>query len=375
MLIAPQRIQRGVNPRSIHNMFPRARNISELPLINSSDPSFELELHRRRAFYVDNASHLPEDLVELDSALNALRASPEPDEAYLTSFQRRLRNSCNEAAVVQGVMPKLVPIDSLLDNEALITVPNQQWDKECGLHVPASAQYRIPPPKPDQTIGLAASDFSAYETALAYLAHKARPIKCLPSLAFPLVTVEAKGDRGQNVCRSQSLHNAAVMLHQLLRLWEDTESASELFYKSLVCTISITTQTCAISHFWIAPGVNGLVSVYGRLFKSWTLNLQDSIDLSAIVTCIRNTIDFTITRGTKLITERLQALEMTVTAIPSPCCSPSCRKRKSFDRDTDKCLYSSSPEPDGPPLRKRLRVVSSSRRGRSIGRRTSGSST
>ncbi|KIW01739.1 uncharacterized protein PV09_06915 [Verruconis gallopava] len=356
-------------------MFSRARNLSELPLINSSDPSFELELHRRRAFYIDNASHLPDDLADFEAAVNASRASPEPDEAYLASFQRRLRNSCNEAAVVQGVMPKLVPIDSLLDNETLVTVPNQQWDKECGLRVPPSAQYRIPPPKPDQTIGLAASVFSAYETALAYLAHKARPIKCLPSLAFPLVTVEAKGDRGQNVCRSQSLHNAAVMLHQLLRLWEDTNAEGELFYKSLVCTISITTQTCAVSHFWMVPGANGTVSVYGRLFKSWTLNLQEAIGLSSIVTCIRNAIDFTIKRGTKLITERLEALEaMTIYTPPSSCCSPSCRKRRSSDRDSYKCFYSSSPEPEDTPLRKKVRITSSQSRrwGR---RRSSGSST
>jgi hypothetical protein len=356
-------------------MFPRARNVSQLPLINSSDPSFELELHRRRAFYVDNAMHLPHDIDALESTLHASRVSPEPDETYLASFQRRLRNSCNEAAVVQGVMPKLVPIDSLLDNEALITVPNQQWDKECCLRIPVSAQYRIPPPKPDQTIGLAASNFSACETALARLAHKARPIRSLPSLTFPLVTVEAKGDRGQNVCRSQNLHNAAVMLHQLLHLWEDTESPSQLFYRSLVCTISITTQTCAISHFWMEPGANGLITVYGRLFKSWTLNLKESIDLNAIITCIRNTIDFTIDRGTKLITQRLKALEATATALPSPCCSPSCRKRKYSDRDMYESHRSSSPEPDDLPRRRRWRPASSPSSRRSSGRRTSASST
>jgi hypothetical protein len=356
-------------------MFTRARKIPDLPLINSSDPCFELELHRRRAFYVDSDLHLPEDLDELECSLHATRACPQPDDTYFASFQRRLRNSCNEAAVVQGVMPMLVPIDHLLDNENLMTVPNQQWDKECCLRIPTSAQYRIPPPKPDQTIGLAASNFSAYETALAYLAHKARPIRCLPSLTFPLVTVEAKGDRGQNVCRSQNLHNAAVMLHQLLQLWEDTGSASELFKKSLVCTISITTQTCAISHFWMELGDNGQVSVYGRLFKSWTLNLKDSIGLNAIIMCIRNTIDFTIARGTKLITERLKALEDTTVALPSPCCSPSCRKRKFSDRGTYNDLSSSSPEPDSSPSRKRWIQVSSSSSRRSSSRRTSGSAT
>src|SRR6201996_7805889 len=108
-------------------MFSPPYNFSDLPLINSTDPSFELELHRRRAFLGHHDTETPDDLDEVEHALNLSRASPEPDETYLASFQRRLRNSCNEAAVVQGVMPKLVPIDQLLDRKDVITVPNQQW--------------------------------------------------------------------------------------------------------------------------------------------------------------------------------------------------------------------------------------------------------
>jgi hypothetical protein len=350
-------------------MFLRQRNAYELPLINSSDPSFELELHRRRACYVDDASHLPSDLLELEEAINAPRASSTLSRNRLSAFQRRLRNSCNEAAVVQAIMPKLVPVEDLLDDESIITVPNQQFDKECSLRIPATAQYRIPPPKPDQTIGLSSSNFTIYENALAYLGHKARPIKCLPGLTFPLVTVEAKGDRGQNVCRSQNLHNAAVVLHQLLRLWEDSGSATELYYKSLTCTISITTQTCAISHFWLEPNDLGSVSVFGRLFKSWSLNMQHANTLNEITSSVRNAIDFAIERGTKLITERLEALEQALRAIPSPSCSPSCRKRKLSDRD----LYSD--ESDFSPTARRIRLVSSSSSRRSSSRRTSGSLT
>jgi hypothetical protein len=358
-------------------MFSPTFNSSDLPLINSTDPSFELELHRRRAFFGHHDTETPGDLEQVDHALNSSRDSPEPDEAYLASFQRRLRNSCNEAAVVQGVMPKLVPIDQLLDREDVITIPNQQWDKECGLPVPPSAQYRISPPKPDQTVGLAASNFTAFETALAYLSHAARPIRSLSNLTFPLVTVEAKGDRGHNVCRSQSLHNAAVMLHQLLRLWEHTGKAEDLFGQSMVCTISITTQTCAISHYWMESGPTGVV-VYGRLFKSWTLNLREPIDLGAIVRCIRNTIDFTINRGIRLIMQRLRALENKILAIPSPSCSPGCRKRRLRRRDgAYDTASSSSPERDISPRRR----VSSMRSSRGLSsrrisrRRSSGSST
>lgn len=350
-------------------MFTRLRNTYELPLINSSDPSFELELHRRRAFYVDDASHVPLDLAELEAAINASHASSRSSQASLKSFQRRLRNSCNEAAIVQGVLPKLVPIDALLDSDTVTTVPNQQFDKECSLNIPATAQYRVPPPKPDQTIGLSASNFSTYENALAYLGHKARPMKCFPALTFPLITVEAKGDRGQNVCRSQNLHNAAVMLHQLLRLWEDTGAARELYYKSLACTISITTQTCAISHYWMEPNTQGSISIYGRLFRSWSLNMQDASTLDEITRSIRNAIDFTVERGSRLIMERLEALEQLLQAIPSPCCSPSCKKRKLSERDV--CTDDS----DSSPKIRRVRLVSASSSRRSSSRQTSGSST
>jgi hypothetical protein len=350
-------------------MFLRPRNLLDLPLINSSDPSFELELHRRRAFFVHHDAQCPDDLEEVEHALNASRASPEPDENDLASFQRRLRNSCNEAAVVQGVMPKLVPIDQLLDREDVLTVPNQQWDKECALPVPAFGQYRIPPPKPDQTVGLAASNFAAFETALAYLSHAARPIRSLPNLTFPLVAIEAKGDRGHNVCRSQSLHNAAVMLHQLLQLWERTGKAEDFYGKSMVCSISITTQTCAITHYWMEPGPNGVV-VYGRLFKSWTLNLKESIDLSAIVRCIRNTIDSTLKRGIRLIAERLEALEEKVLSSPSSSCSPRRRKRRLNNGDAVYEMPSSpSTQDDDSPRRKSASV----RQTRASSRRTSGS--
>jgi hypothetical protein len=349
-------------------MFSRMRNTAELPLINSSDLSFELELHRRRAFYADKSSQVPSNLPELESAINTPRDCSDLDDQFLSSFQRRLRNSCNEAAIVQGVMPKLVHIDDLLDNEAVTTSPNQQWDRECSLNIPATAQYRLPAPKPDQTIGLSADSFSDYENALAYLAHKARPIKCLPALTFPLVTVEAKGDKGQNVCRSQNLHNAAVMLHQLLRLWEDTGAAADLYFKALVCTISITTQTCAISHFWLEPDSHGLVTVRGRLFKSWSLNVQEADTLAEIVSCIRKAIDFTLEKGTELIISRMRTLEDVLETIPSPCCSPSCRKRKSYDRESCEEDFDTSPR----PRRLRLSSSSSSRRSSGSSRKSSG---
>ncbi|KAF2424242.1 hypothetical protein EJ08DRAFT_419894 [Tothia fuscella] len=358
-------------------MFSPPYNPFDLSLINSTDPSFELELNRRRAFFVHHDTKIPkDDLEELEHELNSSRASPEPDNTSFTSFQRRLRNSCNEAAVVQGVMPKLVPIDDLLDREDVITVPNQQWDKDCGLPVPYSAEYRISPPKPDQTIGLAASNFVALETTLAYLSHAARPIKALSNLTFPLVTVEAKGDRGHNVCRFQSLHNAAVMLHQLLRLWEDTGNEEDLFGRSMVCTISVTTQTCAISHYWLESTPDG-IAVYGRLFKSWTLNLQEPTELGAITRCIHNTIDFTINRGKRMIMERLAALENKLPSTPSPSCSPSCRKRRLRRRHGSPDSVG-TPSPDrysSPRGRGSSRVSKRAFSSRSLGsRRSSGSS-
>ena len=304
----------------------------------------------------------------LESALNAPSQIQQLDAIDLASFQRRLRNSCNEAAIVQSVLPKLVSIDSLLDDDSCITVPNQQWDKECGLHVPATAQYRIPPPKPDQTIGLAASTFANHENALAYLAHKARPIKCLPSLVFPLIAIEAKGDRGQNVCRSQNLHNAAVILSQLVRLWEDTDSLDELLGKSLACTISITTQTCAISHFWLEAGIAGSrPRVRGGLLRSWSLNVQTPTALHEIVSCIERVISFTIERGARLIRERLEILENIIVAMPSPSCSPSCRKRKRSMDELDQDVEDyASPIEDAKylprPRRKRMSSGSGSRR-------------
>jgi hypothetical protein len=356
-------------------MFSRPLNLQDLPLINSTDPSFELELHRRRAFFVDHDddARVPQDLDAIELALNSAppRTSTRSsnrnpnDQRSLANFQRRLRNSCNEAAVVQSVMPQLVPIEQLLDRDDVCTVANQQWDKDCALAVPAAAQYRIPPPKPDQTIGLAAGNFAAFETALAFLARAARPIRLLSSLTFPLVTVEAKGDRGHNVCRSQSLHNAAVMLHQLLRLWELTGKVDDLFGRSMVCTIAITTQTCAVSQYWLDSGPHG-ISVYGRLLKSWTLNLKDSTDLATIICSIRNLIDFTLHRGIELIIERLEVLEEKALTLTSPSASPGSRKRRLEYDDSNERATPSPPERIPPPKRR----ASSRRSSRGSSRRS-----
>ena len=212
--------------------------------INAYSPHFETELRRRRVFFLrGRTDHNPTDINDFKSFVSRERGSPEPTEEDVQRIRVKADRSRNEAAVVQSILPELLPVDNLYTSDDFETIPNQQWDKRVSLPVPALSRSvaddngspsrkrkapggsprttrgtRLAVPKPDQAIGISSESLTCYN-AREHLGHVCTPVAADSDLLFPFFTAECKGDQGRlKVSRMQNAHNAAVMLHNMRRL-------------------------------------------------------------------------------------------------------------------------------------------------------------
>ena len=228
--------------------------------VNAYSPHFETELRRRHVFFLrGRTEHNPIDIDDFKSSVSRERGSPEPTEEDVHRIRVKADKSRNEAAVVQSILPELLPLDELYTSDDIETIPNQQWDKRVTLPVPALPMHvadddgspsrkrkapastrtsttsttttRLAVPKPDQAVGLSSESLTCYN-ARTHLGHVCTPVAADSDLLFPFFTAECKGDQGRlKVSRMQNAHNAAVMLHNMHRL-RCAASGSESFSMS-----------------------------------------------------------------------------------------------------------------------------------------------
>jgi hypothetical protein len=104
--------------------------------INAYSAKFDMELEQRGIQFVDDEDEKrPADLGQFKLAISASRESPEPDDQEAKIVRKRILKSINEAATLQGLLPKFLPIFDIYDGDDLYTVPNQQWDKQSSLQM------------------------------------------------------------------------------------------------------------------------------------------------------------------------------------------------------------------------------------------------
>ena len=100
--------------------------------------------------------------------------------------------------------------------EWIYTIPivklavNAQWNT---LPLPASDQLILALPKPDLTLGIRMGAFGNVKK-LASIPNYALPLRCDPTFAFPIITMESK-THDITDSRAQNLHNASIMLRNL----------------------------------------------------------------------------------------------------------------------------------------------------------------
>jgi len=285
--------------------------------INAYSSRFEAELRRRGVIFIeDEEERAPTNLDDLKTAIFASRESPEPTEDDVKKFRKRIRKSSNEAAALQSTLSKIIPLDEIWDRDDLLTIPNQQWDKKVSLPSDAPVSTRLATPKPDQTVGLSASTL-ACDNALAVLRPWAFPVTAAPDLTFPLFTVEGKGDQGNlKVSRLQNLHNAAVMLHNLLQLRKAVGTEQEFFDKAQVCTLGLTTESIELCYYWATQDSDGRISYCGQAINSWNPNSKSSNEYKEARKCARNALGWVLSEGCKWIWSDLKRIEERLKAVP-----------------------------------------------------------
>jgi hypothetical protein len=102
--------------------------------INAYSAKFDVELERRGIQFVDDEDEkCPADLEQFKLAISASRESPEPDDQEAKIVRKRILKSINEAATLQCLLPKFLPIFDIYDGDDLCIMPNQQWDKQNSL--------------------------------------------------------------------------------------------------------------------------------------------------------------------------------------------------------------------------------------------------
>jgi len=109
---------------------------------------------------------------------------------------------------------------------------------------------KLPPPKPDQTIGWTPKMFDKFNagvllTSAPPLGQKGARSLAAPndSLHWPVFTVEGKGAAGQlRKARRQKLHNESIMVNNFLQLKEKVNAATPSFSRATVMSIELTAE-------------------------------------------------------------------------------------------------------------------------------------
>lgn len=290
--------------------------------INASKDIFEAALEARRVYYFDDAVHTkPAELDELWDVIAKPRDSPEPSDADAKALHRAVDKAKNEAAIVDKVLPKLISFAAIEADTDCEVASNEAWHRNSLSH---DLEPNLTTPKPDHTIGWNSHVFKyEFEKACKFLSAWIYPISGNIHLAWPLFTIEQKGSKGSmNVAKRQNLHNAAVMLSNLLALKEKAQNTTadkideSFFDKIHVMGMELTDQTVSLSCYWVARSDTGIIRYIGTRLQIWALCDRTGDSYKLARRCIRNAMDHVKTQALGWIRADMETIEAFFTPIP-----------------------------------------------------------
>ncbi|KAI4126370.1 MAG: hypothetical protein LQ347_005002 [Umbilicaria vellea] len=290
--------------------------------INAYNIRFEPELNLRGVYFADDEpDKAPANLLMFHEAILKSRDSPEPDETDARNFRKRIRKAPNEAAIVRTVKPKIVPDEQLADDDTASMATEQLWQR-ANLLCPDRKPV-LSTPKPDTTIGWASGIFPFPEAT--NLVRKAMyPLSKNLKLAWPLFTVEAKGDGGNlKVAKLQNLHNGALMLSNLLKLRRASGKEQDFFNKIHAMSLEFTSETVQLSCYWaIQDGNPSEVRYYGMSIGSWSVVDPNGKGYRDARRCTHNALDWVKDQGLVWIKSDMKLLEEGHRTEPPPQMTP-----------------------------------------------------
>jgi len=297
--------------------------------INAYHPGFEDGLNKRGiAFADDDDVVMPLNLDSLRKAIFAARNGPEPDDQVAKDYRTALRQAVNETGVLRGALHLLFPETELMRDSNLCQVFDLIWNRNAMIE--ANMTPMLTTIKPDTTIGWHKKSFKAQE-AIDSLGVHACPVLNKRLLAYPLVTLEAKGPQGSRlVARLQSLHNGATMLSNLLHLKQKCgeDSGSGFFNKIHVLSLEASTETIQISCYWATRDDNEKVRYYGTVLQSWDPSMIPAFKEAH--RCIRNALEWVRDQAFEWINSDLTSLVTKTTPQTPPLTDSegSCEQRQ-----------------------------------------------
>jgi hypothetical protein len=316
--------------------------------INAYHSRFEPELNLRGIYFADDDGKYPSNINDVKSAVFAARGSPDPDEVDAKNFRKRIRKAPNESATVQSILPKIVPLEALMDSDTDSTAPEQLWNRRALLR--PDLKPALTTPKPDRTIGWAPEVFPYPNTARA-LKDYAFPVAQNAKLIWPLFTVEVKGDGGNlKVAKLQNLHNGAVMLSNLFQLRQASGNEKDFFGKVHVMSVELTTESVNLSCYWAIQLGTTEINYYGLSLGCWSPNDPTGKSYREARRCTRNALDWVKSQGYSWIDSDMKSLEESLKSeqlsqITPPQSQPDTadvRKRRFRKLSSDNLLHSRS---------------------------------
>lgn len=226
----------------------------------------------------------------------------------------------NKSEVVLSVLPMIVPIRELLLDDDISTTPNEKWHRSVMIR-PDELQM-LTAPKPNRTIGWSRNIFDKYPNAMRCLGNTVCPVAGNYELSIPLFTIEVEGPEGSSkVVRLQNLHNGAVMLANLLKVWNVClgENTDGFFNKVHAMSLEVTAETVHLSCYW-ARKEKREIKYYGRSLYSWILSSTEGY--KRVHRYTRNALEWVRKQALKWLCPALSALENKINTMPSPLTTP-----------------------------------------------------
>ena len=231
--------------------------------INAYDSEYRNALEDRDIYFADDKDP-PGDFHNLKEAMLLPRESPELDDKQAENFRAQLTDAGNESESVKDILPQLVPLMSIQLDKDAADVKDQLWRREIALQ--PDLKPTLTTPKPDVTIGWKPHVFkSKFKKAYRSLQAFISPIAGFRSVAWPIFTIEAKGDGGSmRVARLQNLHNGAIMLSNLFELKRKCGNEEAFFNKIHVIELELTAESVQLSCYWSSRNNIGAIEHVGK---------------------------------------------------------------------------------------------------------------
>lgn len=310
--------------------------------ISAYHSSYSKALIRRGIDFADKEiEKFPSNLNALKKALKKKRDVPGPDDTTARNLRTLIDKANTEQAIIQKILPKVIPLEELDASDDYYTAPGQLWDRE--IMVAPHAKPTLTAPRPGMTIGWS-SDIFEHQLALDHLGASACPVAKEPGLAFPLFTVEVKGSGGDfRITRLQNLHNGATMLSNLwhIRQFYDEETHEAFFNKVHALSLQLTQESIQLSCYWATRKEDGQLKFYGTEVDIWPISKPEQYKKAYRYTC--NALEWVRDQAFEWISPALATLEGSLDAsVPTPPPTQSNQDKANRIKSTSESVPASS---------------------------------